>query len=418
MGDVMGKPNVLFITLNRHQRNYFRLLGEALSHEYNVFHLPYPMVEPLAMIKRPSIPDEFLLTEAEIEEVIGFLVLKGQYRRFGLVRKWLHSPAYLRSKADAAMRYMYWYMINHQIDMVCVWNGTLVPLAVAVTIARKLGKKTMFFENGTLPGTTTVDPVGVNNRSILVGKDASFYDKVIVDPVKMDAIRNSKPGIRALKTRWYNQVFRKKPSTPENIHLPSRFIFVPFQVQDDTQVLWHSPRIKTMFALVDCVMNAVTEYNRQSGDDLWVIFKEHPSDYGRIDYSPIKEKYQGQKVYFLKYFPTPELIDKSMAVITINSSVGIEALVQHKPVITLGNAYYNIDGVVKHVQQVDSLPDVLAALPNIQKVELVDNFLYYLRYCYLVPGSWRQPDEEHFSQVSERFHEVLLNTGQWGVRFV
>ncbi|WP_143005906.1 hypothetical protein [Sporolituus thermophilus] len=313
-------------------------------------------------------------------------------------------------QAYGAIYYFYDYMEKHNIDLVCVWNGTLIPLAAATTVARKTGRKTLFFENGYLPGTTTVDPCGVNYKNSLVGKTRLFYDAVQVDPDKLAQLYEQEQRVRALKQKWYHRLLKRQPQgSPEPVKLPQRYIFLPFQVHDDTQVLMHSPTIKTMFQLVDYVIPAVLRHNEKTGDNLWVIAKEHPSDFGRIDYGEIKEKYQGFPVIFLRYYPTPALIKGAKGIITLNSSVGIEALLQHKPVITLGNAFYNVPGLVKHVAPPEDLADVLGFVDCPPNDNLIDKFLYYLRYHYLADGSWRSPDERHFRSVEAKIRAVIEN---------
>jgi hypothetical protein len=60
-------------------------------------------------------------------------------------------------------------------------------------------------------------------------------------------------------------------------------------------------------------------------------------------------------------------------VVTINSKVGLEALMQAKPVIVLGKAYYRGQGVTVDVGALDDLParlrDALASQPSMPAIE-------------------------------------------------
>lgn len=401
--------NILFVSVNRHQRRYFRQLGEYLSQcgQFRVFYVHYAIDIADLFINR-ELPTGIEFTPEEIDEIIQFLLLKAKYRKFSLPRRFFYTRKVLTNKVYSAIQFFNRYIRDNNIDMVCVWNGTLIPLAVATRVAQKLGKKTLFFENGYLPGTTTVDPKGVNNRNSLVGKSRDFYDKVPIDYEKLKHIYAKPLEIRELKARWYNRILKiNTKQMPEDIKLPERYIFLPFQVHDDTQILLHSPTIKTMEQLVNCVVPAVEQYNSKTGDDLWLVIKEHPSDFRRIDYSFIKNKYQNQKVIFLRYYPTPKLIQHAQGIITINSSVGIEGLVQHKPIITLGNAFYNVEGLVTHVSEPDKLADKIVVINQQVDAELIDKFLYYLRFFYLADGSWRQPDDKHFLSVERKIDSLF-----------
>lgn len=402
------KPAVLFVSLNRHQRQYFRRLGSALNHLYDIHYIHYGLSDFLGALTKPELPESVAFTKEELAEIIRFLLLKGQSRRFTGFRGWMHSQTVLESRAYFATLHFYQYMCRVPIDLVGVWNGINLPLAAAARVAGKLGKKTVFFENGYLQNTTTLDPRGVNYRNSLVHKPRSFYDAIVPQEQLLAALYSAAATIREIRSKWYQSFNRKQTSSqPEDIILPEKFIFLPFQVHDDTQVLLYSRQLKSMDQLVDCAVDAVKRYNRKHGENLWIVAKEHPSDFGRVDYSLLKAKYQQENILFLRYYPTPELIAQAHGVITLNSTVGIEALVRHKPVITLGGSFYNVDGLVCHVSQPDQLAGYLPFINAEPDHLLIDKFLYYLRYSYLAEGSWRQPDERHFASVAGKLADIL-----------
>lgn len=405
------KKHILFISLNAHQKRYFRQLGKNLSSEYQVYYVHYAWANATnAFLPRAEIPGELQIAEQEIQEIVKFIHLKTEARGNGFFSRFFAGDDVLRKQAAAAIRYFYDYLRTKDIDLICVWNGTLIPLAAAALVAKKLARRTLFFENGYLPGTTTVDPAGVNNCSSLVGKTRDFYERQTIDQSRLANSYRRSPEIRELKSKWYQKLLtRKKVGEPEKIVLPKQFVFLPLQVHDDTQILLHS-KLRTMEQFLDFVIPAVEIYNEQHGANLHVVVKEHPSDFGRVDYSGLKAKYNRAQVAFLRFFPTPTLIEKAAGVITINSSVGIEALLKHKPVITLGRAFYNVSGLVHHVQSPQELIQALDMVHE-QKVNhaLIDKFIYFLRYTYLAEGSWRNPDVEHYESVRSKIADLLGN---------
>lgn len=401
------KRSILFVALNRHQRQYFHQLGAALSGLYDVHHIYYGLSDFSGALIKPALPEPVAFTEPELADIIRFLLIKGKSRKFTGIRGWLHSQTVLESRAYFATLHFYQYMCRTPIELVCVWNGINLPLACAARVAKKLGKKTLFFENGYLHNTTTLDPKGVNYRSSLVNKSRSFYDSVVIQEQQLAQIYHTVPAVRGLKTKWYQKLVTTETHLPEEITLPEKFIFLPFQVQDDTQVLLYSPEIRSMSELVHCVVKGVKAFNQRYQENIWIIAKEHPSDFGRGDYSALKEAYKQEKILFLRFYPTPDLIARSTGIITLNSTVGIEALIQHKPVITLGNSFYNIDGLVCHVVQPDQLEQFIPFVFAEPDHQLIDKFLTYLRYGYLAEGSWRQPDERHFASVIQKIRELL-----------
>lgn len=406
------RPRILFISINRHQHRYFTALGASLGESYEIQHIHY-INSPLSLLAGSQVPQQLTVTSEEVAALTRFQIRKAEYREFSGLRKIVNSRYVLTRQAYYALNYFYKVITANQIDLVCVWNGTLVPVAAAALVARKLGRKTLFFENGYLPNTTTVDPAGVNFNNSLQGKPRDFFDAVQVDGNKLAQLYEQQISIRKLKKKWYTDLLkREKPQhLPENVDLPKRYLFVPLQVHDDTQVIMHSRNIQNMFELVDAVVPAVASYNAMYDDNLWVVVKEHPSDNGRIDYTALCEKYQGQKVIFLKYYPTPQLIDHAAGILTINSSVGIEGLLKHKSIITLGDAFYNVDGLVHHVKELAELPRAINAINLPFDHVLADKFLYFLRYKYLAEGSWRQPDSRHFQSAYEKIAQTLQDFG-------
>jgi capsular polysaccharide export protein len=165
--------------------------------------------------------------------------------------------------------------------------------------------------------------------------------------------------------------------------LPERFVFLPLQVHDDSQILLYSPHFPDMPSVVRACAEAVAGYNRGHAAQLRLVVKEHPSDHGRIDYSDTFRAFPD--VVFTKLMNTQQLIEKSAAVITVNSTVGIEAMLHLKPVITLGDAFYAVPGLVRSCGSNDLAGVLEQALETSVDRDLVEHFLYFLRYDYLVP---------------------------------
>lgn len=375
------KKTILFISINGHQKRYFHALQAALSSRYEVNHVHYALSHAIStFLPITPIPKKLNILPEDINNILNYMKLKNKYRGMTSIQRLFQRENALYRQAIAAIHYFYNYITSKHIDLVCVWNGSLIPLAAATIIAKKLGKKTLYFENGYLPGTTVVDPKGVNNHNSLVGLSKSFYETVEIDEAKLEKIRKERPVARTIKRKWYDRL-KLSNQSPEHdaVSLPEHYILIPLQVHDDTQILLHSPNIKSMDQLVDCVTTAVEQYNICSDIPISIVVKAHPSDSGRIDYSKIEQTCRKKKALFLRYYPTQTLIKQAAGIITINSTVGIEALIQHKPVITLGNAFYNVPGIVHHVDDPKMLPDMIPVIANQQvNHRLIDQFLYYL----------------------------------------
>ena len=108
-------------------------------------------------------------------------------------------------------------------------------------------------------------------------------------------------------------------------------------------------------------------------------------------------------IVWLKHYPMNNILKKAAAVITINSGVGVEALAEHKPVITLGQAFYNVPGLVYHSKQLDDLPLLIRrALTEKPNYLLMDQFINYLKNKHLVAGTWKNFSQTTVDAIGQR----------------
>ena len=222
--------------------------------------------------------------------------------------------------------------------------------------------------------------------SLIWKKNKNFYD-IEQNPF---SLRNFGKKI--------NSFIKKMNFKNKDIDLPDRYIFVPFQVEDDSQILFFSDKIKEMNKLVQVVCNNLNKYNNKYNDDLKVVFKTHPNGKDNIVKS---ENFNNMKnCLLLKKYDTKKLIENSIGVITINSTVGIEALANYKPVITLGKSFYNIENLVLHCNNVDDLYKYINLIIN-DKINknLINKFLYHLRFNYCKEIFWRNPDKKSIKRM-------------------
>lgn len=98
-----------------------------------------------------------------------------------------------------------------------------------------------------------------------------------------------------------------------------------------------------------------------------LVIKEHPCAFGGRKMSYYHKLLNIPNVVFVDpYASTFEIIKKAKAVIVISSSVGFEAVLLKKPVITLGQCTFNAlpESMVKHVSSWEELPYELKRLVN------------------------------------------------------
>lgn len=289
----------------------------------------------------------------------------------------------------------FYYLLNRsKPKCVVVWNGHMLPEMAVKKAAEKLGIIICFFEVGLLPNTVTVDPKGINNFNSVPRKE-SFYRNY--QPFE----KKSSTADRQLVVRQFN---RRKiaHARQQDFHLalPKKFIFVPFQVRFDSQIILSSPNICSMYDLYRWI-----EFTLENSEDenLFFVVKEHPSDPYKYD-----TLYKKNPRILFSNRNTQELIEGADAIITINSSVGLESLIFHRPVIALGDACYNIEGITQTVSSKEQLVSAINRLPNWRIDEsLVENFLSYLKNDYCISGSWNQPHKDHVKHIERRLSDLI-----------
>lgn len=360
---------------NTHQFNYFKKIKEALPYEINIISRAFCLnLFYLKVLKNIDLEEILRIKFYEVDSKYTNKFKNTIYKKFLKIYSYFVGFGYIHNIKD------------ENIDIVGFWNGTKFPQNIGVKIAKFYSKKTLFFENGVLPNTTTADFKGVNALNSM--------------PRNTLFLKNFIPK-KKLPTQL---IARKEEATriKNYIKLPQNFIFVPFQVSYDTQIIYHSPWIKSMTEFFELI-NLISKELK-----IHFILKEHPSDKSANYKYLHKQVKTNEYIAFANSISTQELIQKSDAIITINSSVGIEALLFEKKVIVLGEAFYGIDSITKVAKNRYELMDILKNLDNftIDK-KLVKKYLCYLNEVYLLPQSWKNPNTLHFEALKNKIKEEL-----------
>lgn len=365
---------LLFLSVTKHQYRYFETLKKYLDCPSR--HLFFPSfsfsLEGFRYRKKLQLSDIIATKFKEVDRKYTNPAKRFFYKRLlRLQVPWIISAVYAQLK-------------RFEPDFLIVWNGKKFHQAIAVEIARNLHIQPVYFENGVLPDTTTMDFKGVN-ASNSVPRDPSFFEEL---EFKEDQKLPQQLQVREAKSR------KKSFETT----LPERYIFVPFQVAYDTQIIQHSPWIEDMFAFYEIIEWISSQI------DIPFVIKEHPSD--RVsDYTSLHHK-TNKNIVFSSH-NTQELIENAECVMTINSSVAMESLLFGKRVIVLGEAFFAIEGIVKTASSKEEIRTHLERLEQWQINEtVIKNFLSYLYYDYLIPGDWRNPSQKHLEAVQRRLKEA------------
>jgi Capsule polysaccharide biosynthesis protein len=188
-------------------------------------------------------------------------------------------------------------------------------------------------------------------------------------------------------TSWLSRDLRARARLPAvrrlySEKLPERgFVYFPLQVADDYKILRLRPHCADQEAIVDQVIRALP-----AGADL--VVKEHPMSIGRNPVHRLARMAAPPNVHLAEpHTSTLELIERALAVVTISSTVGLEAVMLGKPVMTLGRPFYSGYGITVDIEDRAELPErmpgLLAFEPDLERTR---RFLHAAkRHCY--PGA-------------------------------
>ncbi len=291
------------------------------------------------------------------------------------------------------------YFERFQPSVVCIWNGHRLPEMAIKAAIDGFNIEIAYFENGLLPDTTTLDFSGVNALSSLP-KEPEFY---------LDYYHklNDSERVSINKRLVARKPHKKRASLVfQEFDLSQEYLFVPFQVNFDSQVVINSPRVNSMNDLYLFVEQAVKELGNRSP---FFLIKEHPSDVRSYP----ELHYRNPKIIFVDD-DTEDLIVNALAVITLNSSVGIEAVLLEKKVIVLGDACYSIDSVVNATKDLNEFLECVQNIDTLNiNTQVRASFLTYLYKEYLLPGNWQNMQDtvtvDHLSRFEIKMSRFIKN---------
>ncbi len=197
-------------------------------------------------------------------------------------------------------------------------------------------------------------------------KPALNFNKIkyLIDRVKVSRIEKDSPYLRVgrginkyllrlLRQHLFTKGFYKLPET-EN------FFYYPLQIEDDSNRLVWADFIESQISVIKSISRSLP-----AGCCLYV--KEHPAAIGQIPISELRNIKKVSKVRLISPFvPGKYLIKKSVGLITLTGTSGMEALVLKTPVIVLGRGFYNF-------------PELVHIITDWRDLDAILHQVYYLR---------------------------------------
>lgn len=165
------------------------------------------------------------------------------------------------------------------------------------------------------------------------------------------------------------------------------YFLYPLQLNGDSQIQLYSPYIRQL----DTISYVLSTFAKNAKEDELLLIKNHPLDNGLINYkvfinSCAKSFNIQDRVFFIEDGDLNLIIEKSKAVVLINSTVGVSALLKSKAVFCLGSAIYALKGLA-----IDSKEMSLAQFFKDSKkpdISLLQDFLKVMQDRALIEGNF------------------------------
>lgn len=289
-----------------------------------------------------------------------------------------------RNKPESWSNFIEGFLLQKKIDKIFLFGDCRYYQRIARKIAYVHNIDVYVFEEGYLrPDYITLEKFGVNNFSELP-RDPAFYQGL--KPLMVALPKSSHPSKSKLvlsATLYYalSNIFSYR--YPHYIHhrdfsavkeffyalrgvlrkglyvfternylsfltqkISKKYYFVPLQTHNDFQILQHS----YYRSIEKFIIEVLESFAHHAPKDHYLVFKHHPVDRGRKNYSSFIEEQASliaieKRVLVFHDVHLPDCLKHSVGTITINSTVGLSAIGHQIPTLVLGDAVYDIPGL-------------------------------------------------------------------------
>ena len=178
--------DILLISRRSSHKRYYEQLKSNSSLDISVHVMGLPRLSALKYLSSAMNQslDDICLAQLERKQAIGSVLTKNPF-----IRKLYFRVLVFVQKLRLA-KFLSLFENDH-IQLVGIWNGGKLPNSIICKAAALSQKKIVFFENGLLPNTTTIDHKGVNANNS-VPREAKFYQQFSSLPPTLSKFKQRK----------------------------------------------------------------------------------------------------------------------------------------------------------------------------------------------------------------------------------
>jgi Capsule polysaccharide biosynthesis protein len=171
-------------------------------------------------------------------------------------------------------------------------------------------------------------------------------------PEEYDAIGNH---VRRSVGMWWNRIRSGRLYSGPEVISPQKgpYVYFPFHVPIDFALTVRARPYMDQLNLIKFIANSLPPGIR-------LLVKEHPASIGAYSPRDMGQALEFDNLVLLQpSINSFDIVANSEAVVTINSKVGAEALMQGKPVVVLGDCFYRSRGLTVDVDSLSELGETL-----------------------------------------------------------
>jgi hypothetical protein len=156
-------------------------------------------------------------------------------------------------------------------------------------------------------------------------------------------------------------VIRRKLSNImyDKVYEGEKFFVLPLQWSLESQTTAREPLYQDQISLIELISKTLPE-------GVYLYVRPHP--HWQCSDIEVSKLFRIKKLKNVKFVPhnlnIRKLIQDSLGAITVNSTVGLEAVALGKPVITFGHEFYAIEGVSEQIRDLRDLAPALLDIAN------------------------------------------------------
>ncbi len=416
------KESILLIGRGHGFKEYIQGMIDVFQTSYNVL-----VLEPVSEIKfknkhtrisqtAPSdLPTHLLYSEVariEKETKLNLYESYSNYFYYGRLAEEanINFSSYWKSKEELAKEYIIAYKfmadITSKYDIKFCFHDTIDLILLMMVEAFSKIKKFGFYH-------TLVRQGAFDERAILtcgIARKSPLLHKILVDNVRQteeeallikEAINNftkEKPipkylSMTSRKIISYKE-FKSIPKRIKNIKYGIKRcinrayqnrVTKNFNIQNvDDYILFffhHQPESTTTSAATKYVdqWKIIEDIAVNAPADLNIVIKDHPYGFGWHGKEFFEKLVRLPNVYLAPVnSPGKELIQKAKIVLTINGSIGVEALMYDVPIYSLGNPWYSFP---QYIENLENPTDIIAKWNNPKRLTK-DERTFFLTAIY------------------------------------